>query len=330
MKKKTWLVCLAALQLILFVLLLQAPILNASESDPISAPADDANYEVNTDNDAAPDVTHMAGIDPKAVNYLFDVVYAKNMFVSVGGNDKEGWIYRSTDGVKWTKTYNTPEKLTKITYGNGIFLVKPSSSIYGDRIYYSNDGIFWKVLYLPNPDSLYSCDFVKQYFLIFGGWYEYYSSPSNIQRWKYSSWNGSDYTCGATYGANLYVAVNSFGSIYVSKGIENWTQVISDCGEFYTIRYYNNLFLAPSSKGIYISKDAVNWALANETAYRDVAYGAKYIAVGSKGKVATSMNGINWKRITSGTTNDLYGVACGKGICVAVGANNTAKVIKVQ
>src|SRR6266516_1200686 len=51
-----------------------------------------------------------------------------------------------------------------------------------------------------------------------------------------------------------------------------------------------------------------------------VTYGnANFVAVGLRGAVAVSTNGTNWVSQNSGTSENLHGVACGKGIFVAVG-----------
>ena len=55
-----------------------------------------------------------------------------------------------------------------------------------------------------------------------------------------------------------------------------------------------------------------------------VAYGnGTFVAVGGKGRIQTSPDGVSWKIQTSGTTETLKGIAFGNGLFLAVGFNGT-------
>ncbi|MDT7910160.1 MAG: hypothetical protein RQ912_09555, partial [Thermus sp.] len=55
-----------------------------------------------------------------------------------------------------------------------------------------------------------------------------------------------------------------------------------------------------------------------------VTYGnGLFVAVGSRGTILTSRDGVNWTEQTSGTGNRLNGVTYGNGLFVAVGRHGT-------
>lgn len=73
--------------------------------------------------------------------------------------------------------------------------------------------------------------------------------------------------------------------------------------------------------GIYSSTDLITWTLRNGTANM---YGVswcenQFVAVGAAGVIRTSPDGIAWTARTSGTTNDLHGVAGRNGVILVVG-----------
>src|SRR6266536_6583169 len=62
-----------------------------------------------------------------ATNWLFNITYANNRFVAVGGDSAPflpggGVIVTSSDGSNWTQRLVSSGTLLHVTYGGGIFL----------------------------------------------------------------------------------------------------------------------------------------------------------------------------------------------------------------
>ncbi|MGY2954787.1 hypothetical protein ACVWZQ_002946, partial [Thermostichus sp. MS-CIW-29] len=73
--------------------------------------------------------------------------------------------------------------------------------------------------------------------------------------------------------------------------------------------------------------DGVSWTQrtsGTSNQLNGVAYGnGLFVAVGWDGTILTSPDGVSWTQRTSGTSNWLNGVAYGNGLFVAVGWNST-------
>lgn len=128
--------------------------------------------------------------------------------------------------------------------------------------------------------------------------------------YRYSTNDGSSWS-GATLGTNISLYGLAYGNgLFVAVG-ENYD------------------FAAPAGwKGtIYTSPDGAVWTrrLFTGPALRDVAYAAgRYIVVGDTGTLYTSTDAITWSLASSGTTNNLHGVAYGNGVFVIAGANGSS------
>ncbi|KOX88937.1 hypothetical protein BVI061214_02360 [Thermus aquaticus] len=94
------------------------------------------------------------------------------------------------------------------------------------------------------------------------------------------------------------------------------------------VTYGKGLFVAVGAKGtILTSRDGVSWTLRNSGTSRDlfgVAYGnGRFVVVGEDGTILTSPDGVSWTARTSGTSKLLNGVTYGNGTFVAVGDYGT-------
>ena len=85
--------------------------------------------------------TWTQGTMPIAVSWE-SIAYGNGKFVAIAYNK----IAVSDDGINWTLTDNEIANLRNIVFGNGLFVVTPSS---GDICYYSADGISWANTTLP-------------------------------------------------------------------------------------------------------------------------------------------------------------------------------------
>jgi len=90
------------------------------------------------------------------------------------------------------------------------------------------------------------------------------------------------------------------------------------------VAYGNSTFVAVGWRGtILTSRDGVRWVerpSGIEDFLQDVAYGnGTFVAVGEWGTILTSRDGVKWMQQPSGTDEDLQEVAYGNGTFVVVG-----------
>ena len=147
---------------------------------------------------------------------------------------------------------------------------------------------------------------------------------------------------GLASSGSTYVAVGSFGEIHTSPDGLEWTRRTSPSpvtlrdvafggGQFATVGLCCASSVAADDAGVVLtSPDGVTWTQrfpGSSARGRDlfaVAFGGGvWVAVGSAGTVIRSTDGINWSSSASGTSSDLLGVGFGGGLFVAVGANRT-------
>jgi hypothetical protein len=102
-----------------------------------------------------------------------------------------------------------------------------------------------------------------------------------------------------------------------------WTLRSWGFGFFDGVTYGNGLFVAVGAKGtILTSPDGVSWTprtSGTDSSLFGVTYGnGLFVAVGAKGTILTSPDGVSWTQRISGGYR-LNGVAYGNGLFVAVG-----------
>ena len=147
---------------------------------------------------------------------------------------------------------------------------------------------------------------------------------------------GSNNLNGAAYGA-VFVAVGNQGALYSSPDFNSyttttWTSLTNPMGNprpNLNAAIYGGVYLAAGAGGTLLrSGDAVTWTQQTTGTSNDL-YGLAtngaggYVAVGQNGTILTSSGGQTWTVQSSGTTNDLYAVAYGYGVWVAVGKSGT-------
>jgi len=111
-----------------------------------------------------------------------------------------------------------------------------------------------------------------------------------------------------------------------------WTLRVLGVDDFRGVTYGDGLFVAVGKRGaIFTSWDGVNWTKRDSKTRTDlwgVTYGnGLFVAVGILGTILTSPDGMSWMRQASGTSNSLYGVTYGNGRFVAVGDNGTITIL---
>ena len=161
--------------------------------------------------------------------------------------------------------------------------------------------------------------------------------------WVNNSALGTKHLRGLVTGSNgtvtTLVAVGDGGTLYsgpyayASSGAATWAAIAASptTQDLTAAIYANSQFVAVGAAGTVItSTDANTWTLKNSVALNGtpvdlngIAYVSRYVAVGKGGTIMTSSDLITWTQATSGTTQDLLGVAALNSTYVAFGANGT-------
>lgn len=144
---------------------------------------------------------------------------------------------------------------------------------------------------------------------------------------------------GVAFGSNLYVVVGGQGGIYRSSDLQHWEYNRLDTPVFWTgCAYGNGTFVAtsivPGLGGraglIATSVDGSKWIereRIEEDLFRIIFANDRFVAVGDKGSLLSSSDGLVWKRSSTGTDSPLRSVAFGNGLFVVGGGSSLEEVL---
>ncbi|MDZ4261830.1 MAG: hypothetical protein U1B30_05800, partial [Pseudomonadota bacterium] len=142
---------------------------------------------------------------------------------------------------------------------------------------------------------------------------------------------------------NYFVAVGDAGTLFTAPysytsvgGVTGWSQATTPVGtatDLSAVLYNGSQFVVLGRDGSVISSsDQINWitrtAIGGAPLMNGLAYanGRGYVAVGANGAIYRNSSGSvtdGWTAMSSGTSQDLYGVSYVNGLFVAVGAAGT-------
>lgn len=252
-------------------------------------------------------------------NSLYGVTYGISIagntnFVAVG---QAGTILTATTGSNWvTRVSGTDCDLFGVAYGTNSFslpqlvAVGAEAATGAGSIRVSLDGINWSSGNPGTTNSLYAV------------------------------------ACGQDgLGMALFVAVGASGTILASNDGTNWSARTSGAtNALYGVAYGDvggvPTFVAAglhinansTSSGTFITSTngGATWVVNSVFPPDDIlkrvtgVSGVGFVAVGTAGSIYTSKDGLTWKSRTSGTANQLSGLAFGNGGLMAVGQFGTA------
>jgi hypothetical protein len=287
---------------------------------------------------------------------LNSVAWGNGLFVTVG--DSCGTM-TSMDGINWTPYTLLPmgpcstSALRCATYGNNQFIV--AGSTYDRRsgamgnysvVFTSADGIAWKERPADQSIPLNALTYGNSTFVGVGGNRALVSSDG-IKWAPYSVELSTDAAFATSletvmWGGNQFVALGMGGGLYLSPNGEKWTKQDARIGDadlvgaiwqdnHYTIIGNKNNWPDPDTIKIARSSDGKSWTSffgwtspLSATSVTALSYGTgAYIAIGTNGLIASSIDGINWKNRSSITTEILNDVCWNSGQFVAVGRSGT-------
>jgi hypothetical protein len=250
----------------------------------------------------------------------------------VAGNS--GAAFRSTDGGStWASSTFSTGQMTGIAYGNSLFAV---TQYVGNDIYTSANGSAWTT----NRDNN-QIRYNDGYFVLGSG-------TGGGSGFVYASADGVNWTYGAqgAVGANsarcgIYVA--SLGRTFAGGSEYKYNNAVPTAatawagtptgltGVVRDIAWSPALSIAVivGDDGIFSSTNLTSWTsrvsiITANSGFSGIAWcSGQFVAVGTAGKIFTSLNGTTWTPRTSGTTNALYGVSESGGVIIVTGETGT-------
>jgi hypothetical protein len=309
------------------------------------------------------DGLHWTDISLEPDEYIYDMSCGEGTFVAVGGN---GAILASQDGVHWApknSSVTVPVPflssrgtyyLNSTAYGNSTFVVvggyPGDFTISDNHIFTSTDGMTWtESQQMTGPLSHIS--YINNTFIALGFDGDIWTSPDGVN-WSERNSGTTKQLSGVAYGNDVFVIVGSGGTILTSADTTSWTPRGSglSSNDFHGITFANGIFLAvgnlvrpiePCEFGecppllyptIFTSADGIEWTQRYlGTPYAvlyDIVYGNNsFVAVGSRGTVITSYDGINWTIKDYVVEGSITSVVYALGTFVAVSKTHASLII---
>jgi hypothetical protein len=225
--------------------------------------------------------------------YYFDITYANNMFVAVGG----GWaplsfspeIQTSQDGITWTSAAYPADvySLYGVTYGNHTFVAVGMDG----SIVTSPDGTTWTTSKPGRSGpTLEAIAYGNGMFVAVGEGGTIMTSPDGYA-WALSK-HGDAMLRHIAYGNKTFVVVADGGAVLTSADGLSWATISPFPHFINSIAFLNNMFIAGSSDGLLTSSDGNAWTVggyAYTGPWEDITYGnGTFIAVGTVGTISQS------------------------------------------
>jgi hypothetical protein len=159
-------------------------------------------------------------------------------------------------------------------------------------------------------------------------------SSTNGTNWHLAYTDTTNRLYGLTVGGGRVLAYGDYGTVLASTNREHWHPVAVTTNTVRAVAYGNERYvLMDFGKQLFVSPDVAQWEtvdlpLQDNHGAMDMAFGdGLFVAVGWRGFLATSTNGVDWVRRESGTEGPIWAVAYGDGKWVAVGGEQTTGFI---
>jgi hypothetical protein len=253
---------------------------------------------------------------------LYDVAFGAGRFVVTGGGRTS---FASTDGTNWTQG-GASEDLSRLIHANGKFTaVSPFGASH------SLDGLNWNYADSGYRRYIYDIAYGNGDYVAVGyqGWF---MTSGDALNWTTSYTAFIETLNDAAYGNGLFLVVGAHGTVF--SGTESFgafTRRNPDTLHgLYGVVFGNDRFVAVGDEGtIRETTNGINWSglnIATEPRLQDVCFAeGRFVAVGANGEIVIYDNHTA-QSIPSGTTQELYGIAHGNGVYVAVGTLGTILV----
>jgi subtilisin family serine protease len=279
---------------------------------------------------------------------LYDITFGNNVFTAVG---KYGEVVTSPGGVTWTRgSSGIGNSLYSVAFGNYQFTAAGARG----KILVSSDGVNWDDKTSGTSAALTGICYSGSGFVATGVDVIVYSlCGAPAAALTLTSPNGGENLESSANHTITWTGAGIVGDVKLEYSIDDgatWVNIttgtVNDGGYDWTVPgdisdscllKISDIDGQPSdvSDAVFSIATPVaapvpppcgdSWNTAAVTGtHSDATYGnSLFVSVGYGGAVFTSANGSNWTGQTSGTGNNLYGVAYGNSTFVAVGASGT-------
>jgi hypothetical protein len=270
--------------------------------------------EVLTSEDGSDWAFHNPGlVSPVGMN---DVLWNGSKFVGV-----EGWTYTSLDGIGWNVNTTTSDELVAVAWSDVLNL---HIAVGEDGLIMSSpDGSAWNVESSPSVSWLNDVIWGNGRFIVVGENGTILSS-SNGSVWSTVPSGTTRTLTGVTWSGSAFVVVGG-SDVLTSPDGDTWSPGTPPSAYLESVAWSNSLgmYAAVGWNGaIYTSATGNDWADRSPSiyspSYAEVIWeGTQFIAVGERGDVVTSSDGVTWTTQTSGS--DIQSVIWDGSQFVAVG-----------
>lgn len=281
---------------------------------------------------------------PSIRNWLWDVVFATNLYVTVGDF---GTVMTSPNGVDWTLELVPPSVTNVVLLGVGgstnllvaagsegriivsrnnqtnLVITNASGTVVTQVV--SSLGVVWEAVLSPTTNALQGvAAWGTNLYLVTGGRGTVLISP-NGSSWFPRSAPTTNLLTGAASWPGGFVATGDDGIIITSSNGITWTKRTSNTSNWlYRVRYLNGVFITVGQNGIILtSTNGGAWTkrTSGTTEWlNDVTFiDGTWFIVGTHGTVLVSSNLTAWTSIGTITRKSLYGVATDSRQLVSVG-----------
>ncbi|MBI1175948.1 hypothetical protein GC207_00755 [bacterium] len=261
------------------------------------------------------------------------VAFADGQFIAVGDL---GSIMTSTNGREWfLENTVTTNRLLNVFYGDRYVASGNRGTVVA-----SPDAHEWRLASFPNDHTLLAMAYGNDVYAAFDVYGNFYHS-TNALNWETVDPPAPTTGADMAFGGDQFVMVGAAGLIMTSTNGLDWVQRQSNTtGDFLSVAFGAGKFVAVGSEidgdgnansFIETSFNGIDWffqSLNTDVLVKDLTYAdGRFVIVGGDGYSGGSISlnssdGIYYNSAAGDNGfggSDVNGVACGNGVCVAVG-----------
>ncbi len=224
------------------------------------------------------------------VTIIVDMAYCPTNQRFIGAIRDGTLLYSDDNGDTWnTHAFSSPVSLNGLSYIHDHFIGVGSNG----TVISSPDGIAWNTITTPSSKSLQGAAYGNNTFVIVGSGGEVVTSQNDGTTWVVQTPVTTDILYDVAYGNGTFVATGGYsGDVITSADGITWTSHdgILPAHAFYSITFYDDVFLAVGSRGnVYSSIDGSTWdpvsVPTDHTLFCGTADGPGFTVVGMNGTI---------------------------------------------